>query len=458
MKQCTVCSAQWPDNMGFCGNCGGALVSADETALYDDKTVAVSGNDVSAFDNEVFCDEQRASSVDNPCVTDGYVNPDCDTQHTELSKPKKKKAKKLLIIAIVAVALIIAVIVTGFCTNWFGLCSPLNDLLEAFNNTAHAENLTFKITLKEEDRTQVSEGEIEINAEDEKLTYFFESDTAKVCSFDNYLYKSSYGYGSESKMNYDVYFEDYNKFIAVIDGEEEVDWEEFVEVNHLEDHMNADEIEPFLQELYKECFSNKKWLEEYMGFEKDGDNYIFDPDLKKLFEELKDICNNSDAFTKDGKEEITDDFDRAIDNITDDESVKITITVESGYIKVVKLDVQNENADAALTVELSDINETEITDKELNKIKDEVVELIEDNTCDVCGMVFYNDVDKKFHGDCEDCNEHVECLYELDNAYYCYDCYEANKQQCEFCGDHGRDVQRHGGLYMCKECYDYYLG
>ena len=469
MKQCTVCSAQWPDDIGFCGNCGGALVSVDENAVYEDKTVAAyneipvpvqdKANDEVAGGNfgEQTVSAYANADVNEPTVASDAVSPENSyvpensyiPQGFEPQQPKKKLFIKPLIIGGAALAVVIAVVITGFCTNWFGLGAPLNGLTKAFEKTVEAESLTFKATTKGASADEVIEGKMTIDRDEEDIKYIIEDESYKQCVVDGKMYHVSDGYAFESEFDNDAYKE-------YINDDGEIDWEKIVEDNDLEDYIDADEIEPFIEEFNENYLKDKEWLEEYLGFEKDGNDYIFEPELKKLFKEMKNICDDCDALTKEAKEEIKEVLDEAIEEIGKDDELTFTITVESGYIACIKIEGVLGGEKGSVEIELTDINDTEISDKEIDKIKGEAQDWIKEHTCDECDYTFYDGEAREYHGDCDDCGEHVDYLSEIDGYYYCDDCYDNNAEKCEMCGAYDDYLYRYAGLDMCWDCYYYY--
>ena len=496
MKECTVCSAKWDDNVAFCGNCGGALEAVDnaDTNVYeDDKTVAAGYGETPAFiptpiettpventaqDTAVQTSNPYApvnddntvasSTVENSYMPENSAIPQADDtsyfpEGFDGNKPEKKGIKKPLIISLVAALVVIGVVVTGFLTNWFGLGAPLNGLFKAAENMTEIESAKIKISGVSSigDKKDNVKMDLKFNMDKDEETLSVISNgynDDKMCLYDDVVYMINSS-GRASKIDADTG----ELFDAIKEAEEEeLDWDELVEQADLEDYVDADEIDEFLKTLYEDYFSDKGWLEEYLGFEKDGDDYIFEPDIKKLGKEIINICDDSDVFTKKGKENIKEGINEFIEQAQDAKiKAKLTITVDSGYITAVVLDVTGENdgekASVKFTVDITDINDTEISESEAKKIKNEVEQIIADHECTECGEWVYDD-EKDAHGDCYDCGEHFSYLNEYSGHYYCDDCYDdqssstmygTNSGYCWDCGDYAS--RRYD--YLCFDCY-----
>ncbi len=431
MKQCTVCFSQWEDNVKFCGKCGGALVSAQEntdSAQVNEQTVA-----------------SDAVSPENSYIPQGF----------EPQQPKKKSFIKPLIIGGAALALVVAVVVTGFCTNWFGLGAPLNGLVKALDNTLNAESFTVKETYiykyDDSEEKSVYEQRVVHDRDNEELSCIEEKDGGSSinCIYNDKYYYISDSYASVSDFDYDEFIDAHELVSARYGIGDDIDWGEVVasELSSGDFVVNKD-TEEVVEDMMKNYYTDKEWLEEYLGFEKDGNEYSFNVDYKKYYKELKRIFLDSGLYSSKNEEIIEGYFDRIIKNVDDNQEYEITFTVESGYISRVEIYEKDDYNEATHIYEVSDVNETEISEKELKEIKNKV----EDNTCEECG--YYSNGDGDYHGDCDSCGDHVESLTHKDGSLYCDDC--INSSQCEMCGEYSVTMYTYAGLDMCWDCYSYY--
>ena len=510
MKICNNCSSQWPDEAVICGVCGNKLSDPVGTAFDEDKTVAVSyANNAQNVQPEEPAQEVSQPQVDEstqqysyepvgensvvdtneetvaynqtetPVENAGVAEPSYIPQDNNVAEPSyipqgdeavapKKKPLKAIIIALIALLVVAGIVVAGFFTNWFGLGSPINGLLKASRNMANVENASFVATISADSEGEtISEkvdGKIVIDKDKEDITYLMTHGKDKACMFDETIYQITDGYGSMNSVDVDEFF----KAIEEAKEQEEVDWDEFVEEYELEEVIDdPDKIQPFIEDLYENCLTDSDWLEEYMGFEKSGDDYIFQPNINNLLDEVVSLCKDSDVFTKDAMEEFEEVVDEAKEGLKEvDLKIKLTISVDSGYISSVKAEVTGKNVEtkdaikATVALDITKINETKISKSELNAIKEETEKLVDEQTCDDCGYEFYAGEDKALHGDCDECGDHFDYLNDYSGEYLCDDCYEdqfsfksgtpgTSAGYCWECNEYASTRYE----YMCLDCY-----
>mgnify|MGYP007112517114 CR=1 FL=1 len=358
----------------------------------------------------------------------------------------------MLPLLIGSTSLVLVVVIIGFCTNWFGLTAPLNGLFKAVQNMTQLES----VTVKAGDNTT----RYIIDSENEEITAVSKSNYRTECEYNGtvYFYDNdgyAYIYTDDDSSEF---FETKEKYGDV----DNIDWEDFVDDTDLDDYLKSDEMSGFVDDLFDNYLSDKDWLEEYLGFERDGDDYIFEPDLDKLPDELIRICDESDAVTRKGKK----DFEKLVDDEfedTDDVTIRVTITVESGYITRLEIEEDYPSGSHGEVIKFSDFNETEISEDEIDEIKDKTEQIIADRKCDECDVWFEDAEDKNApsHGDCHECGYHALCLNEYSGYYYCDDCYDdktytyssssygTNSGYCWDCGDYAS--RRYD--YLCFSCY-----
>lgn len=428
MKRCTQCAEYWPDSNAFCGTCGGALVDAGFVENNDEKTVAATEYK-----------EHINQMEENP------VQADADFGAVVTDEPEKKaKSKKPLVAVLVTVLVVALVFGAGVLTNWFGLGSPLNGLVKAAMNTAQAKSFTVEISIDDASYDEVSTLKYQGNLKKEEISFVYEEDYCSECLYDGYyytVYDDGDAYKSEAEL--DEFFESVNKFY---DGKK-VDWEEVITDADLEDYVKHEEVEGFLKDVYRKCLSDKKWLKEYLGFEKSGNTYTFEPDLEKLFEEVNSICQDADVFTRKAKNEIEDEIDEMIEDVEDEEiEMFVEIKLKAGKISTVDINVYDDGDERTMNVEFSDINKTNV-EKDAQDIIDEYEDYAKDHSCDECDQVLY---EYNYHGDCDECGTHGD-LWDED---LCEDCYKNEYYNyCDECGDY-EETYYYDGDELCWDCYD----
>lgn len=429
MKRCTVCAEYWPDSNSFCGNCGGALVDAGFVENVDEKTVAAT--------------EYKVHTTAPTGVVDNSVDYGVVSNETIEQQPVKKSKKPLL--AVVCAVLVVAVIFSaGLLTNWFGLGSPLNGLIRAAAKTMKSESMTIDVKMRGASADEAMTVRYAGDIKNEELSYIIEEDNYKGCLYDGYMYREySDGDMYRSEVDYDEIFENIERYY---DGKK-IDWEEVIVDADLEDYINHEEVDGFLKDIYKDCLSDKKWLKNYLGFKKSGNVYTFEPDLEKLFEEINDICQDSDVFTKDAKDDLEEEFEYLIDAAKEEDAeISIEITVKGGRINNVEVNADSDNEKIRLTAELYDFNKTDIAE-DAQEIVDDYKDYADEHGCDECGDIVY---EYSEHGDCEECDYHGD-LYAYD---LCEDCYEDEYYDyCDNCNAY-EDLYYWDGEDLCWDCYD----
>lgn len=423
MKYCAACGQELPDYAAFCGNCGGAVSQEPIPA----------------------------------------------------EKPKKKRA--WLLPVVLSAAVLAAVAVVGWLTNWFGLVSPLHGLSKAVARTAAADSYTLRIVQEienenytntqkrtvrqvidedEEEVTTYSKMEYEVHYGNEKDTY------DRVYTVTNLITNDTeYGYceyDDSEEYAYTNELEDYSK--KILDQRksiEDIDWEEFIEQLGWESVLDADEMEDFIEDLYKECLSDKRWLEKKMGFSRKGNTYTFKPDAAVLFEEIIDIVNESDAFQRAAQKEIEEKLTDLLEDLEDNDAdldVELSFTVKGRYLSaihmLVKGEIDGEEGRMEMDITLSDVGKTEISKDEIRRQKNRVNDWIDEHYCDECDASLAN---AEVHGDCPYCGGHGDLNYSVDGEDCCYDCYIESLDRCELCGAEDSYYSYGGYDKLCYSCY-----
>lgn len=422
MKTCSSCGMELPEGASFCGHCGGSAVEVADAA-----PVAVVA---------------------------------------EETPVKKKVPKKWLLILIAVLAALGVVATVGFLTNWFGLVSPLHGLGKAFMKTAQAESATIQFSVKRTDDgdtyKEKATAKLVLDKDKKKVTYLTESDesTTLYVNGDEYYYREpddedDRGYASiyEGEGNDKDFFDNYNDIVK--DGK--IDWTELVKKAELGEYINESKIDDFIETVYEECLSDKEWLQDNLGFEKNGKTYVFEPDFEELGESIVDLCKDSKAFKKDAKQGIEDAMERMIEGAEDnDVRITVSITVKKGYISEINVVIKGEDdLKMEYTLSITNVNKTEITSKEISRVKNNVRDWIEENACDRCGEGIG---DYEYDGEmlcygcyytCESCGGHNWSDYERDGMRVCYDC----RYVCEECNDPCGNTYSLNGKDVCEDCY-----
>ena len=418
MKQCPNCSSAVADEAQFCSACGSAVPAAPVAAV------------------------ATATEPEAPAVN-------------EAPAPKKKISSKLIVMICIAAVLIAAIVfvIVGFATDWFK--SPINKLLDAVEKTLTANSMTTEHELD----YQVENGFVSV-PEDEvrESKYVYDKENRRIASLvvidkTTYLIVDGKYYAICDEAEYDddnfaikleeledetvagmeVYFDIVN---AIFSQDEEA-IERLLEKDDID--ASADDVINYFNTLKKECLGNSEWLEKELGFEAEGNEYSFKFDQEDLMKELLNIAVDCDVIEKSDKNALLDKIEYEV-------TLKITVTVEKGYISQIKYTrtTKDDSFEAKLKgkYKIEAINETEITEKSVNKVIDRV-----------------NAYFDEYYANCAECgvNDKKDSMRHINDKYYCTDCYY-EMGYCDDCGDFIReeDLTRIDYNDLCADCYKNY--
>ena len=449
MKKCSICGKKLPDYAVFCDGCGGEAVTVEEVA-------------------PVNVAEEFVDGVAPVALEDLPVEP------VETVPQKKKGAVKWILIAAAAILCLLALV--GWLTNWFGLVSPLHKLGKAMTKTFTADSFTINVTYKvtadgdteEQEMTycQVIDEKAETVTVYQESTSTHEGEDGLVERTSMSLIEKDKSYScslSNGKVSYASIAEKKNYTSDVLEqrnATKDMSWDEIIDAADLEDVLDADEMDAFVDHLYKDYFANKRWLKEEMGFIRDGNTYTFNVDLEDFVEWMIDVVDDADAFKKDARSSIKQGLKYYLEEMDESDTnlnLELSFTVEGRYLSNVHLElsgeVDGEKGRVEIDVAITDVNSTEITSAK--KVKEKVNEWLEAEgivydecrECDDFGRVYGpNLLCSDCYYVCADCGEYGE--YEEDGYCYCYDCYYT----CESCGDSGCASYERDGMKVCSEC------
>ena len=388
MKTCTYCGKELPDFALFCDGCGNRV------------------------------EEPPAAEI--------------PVEEAPMQAPKKKRWGRAVVAIVSAVAVLFFTF--SFVFNWFGLFSPMAQIGRATMRTLKADSLTLSADIKVKSNSYYSEQSTTLRmVVDEKAqevnrystsSYYSElneknSRSESVSTTSNgreYSYSTEDGtvtHGTIVEVDDEEYF-DWRE-----DMEEEIDWEEVIEDAELEDYIDADKVEDFVRVLNRKYFGNRRWLKKNAGYTKKGNTYTFRPDAETFLEALADIVDESDAFTREGKREFEDGIDNLL-NQMDENGVKpdmeMSFTVKGRYLSNIHIEyamaVEGETNEVEMDIDISDVNDTEISKSEVRSVKNTVNEYLEAE-----GITY---------DECDECSDFGR-LYTYSGRDLCWDCYDERK-------------------------------
>ena len=398
-----------------------------------------------------------------------------------VDKPKKMKKKVVVVAMFIFIVTTIITFIVGSATYWFGLTAPFTKIYRATVKTLQADSFSMKMSIKVSNSDSKTSdiyndeavAKVVVDDKDEKVDVLIEDSNTVRLFTDNTMYYYSVDGNAvsiEEKASNKEFFEFKDKFRS-----DDVDYDDIVELLGLEEHLNGQEIKKLIKGSTKKFFSNKKWMENTMGYSKNRNKMIFSPDLYCMFSDFSDFIDDSDVLSKGDKDIVTNKLESIISDKEKMENldIEVTIALKKGYINAITIKVSN-SSKAVYTIELElyDMNNTEIEDEKISDIKSEAEKLKKARVCAACENEFLILFDRDSSGNyyCSDCYTKVfnytygECdwclrygkVYDYDSDYkhyhVCADCYDLEEGYCEICNGIKADWY-YGGKNLCYDCY-----
>jgi hypothetical protein len=308
----------------------------------------------------------------------------------EPAHKKKKRVPVALFIILGIVALIAAVVIAGFCTNWFGFYGPASKVILAANKNIKSGSFTIETeTTYEYIGEFASEGEhtnkttayVMIDVDDRELTYYTYS-------------KDEYGYGYEQAIynGYSIYHrvtEIGPEFYEYEDISDELD--EFFDAYEAANELDLEKLYDILEEQYEvmenldsdkaiKCavsylrkLNNKSWLDENAGYSTDSENgakiYTFEPKAYNFLNSSLDCFE--DAF------EDEEDFEELKEGLKEDRKemneldYSFSFGVKGGKLVSIDVEYETKYATVSTETEFKNIGSTEI---DMDDMKDLLAE------------------------------------------------------------------------------------
>lgn len=417
MKQCPNCATALEDDAMFCLNCG--------TAVPADAPVAPAAPVAEAVYEEAPIGQ--VESYPTPMV-------DSDVPQAPAKKSLSKKQIGIIAIAAVALAAIIFVII-GFSTNWFR--PPLSKVEDAIEKTLEANSFTIKADAEIPGQGDVSlEGKLVLDRENKNLSILADITMGNgyitFLAADGKVYTvQNMGDAKEASIE-DIPSDAFEQIFNALDTakEEELDdetLEKLIKSAGLK--VEVEEVKAFIDSIEKDCFENKAWLEEFLGFEKKDGKYKFDFDVDDVIKDLVERAYEAEIITKSMKKQLS---------IQTNAKCEMEIVLDKGYIAEFEATVEIGGQEVSISVKLSDVNATVINDKDISETVEEVDEFI-----------------AEYYANCAQCGEQDQksSMREVKSKYYCYDCYY-DMDYCDICGDFVKEdtLSYINYDYRCEDC------
>ena len=407
----------------------------------------------------------------NVCTVCGAQQPSLEPQMASdfvypVEEPLKKKHGKVVLLVVLFFFLgTAAIAVLGYFTGCFGILSPVDRIALAAKRTMLADNFTasieYEYTYESATDTQELDLRYVVDKGKENLTLFYESDYAtSLIHEDGRYYVDDDDYGYTGDIDTDEFFETYNQ-LSGKEEQEEIDWDDLIEDADLEEYVKGDAMEDFLEEFYDELLDDSKWQKNTLGLKKDGNTYTFTPNIQKTYDDVVALAKDKGVMTSELKDNIKyyeEDIEETIQDIDD---LAISFTLKGRYLSQIVVEVTYQKYTVRYTIDFSDVNETQISKKEIEDFIDQAEELEEKDKCPTCGTRRYgSDHCWKCEEQCDNCYTYYnsDSMTYHRSSYYCNSCCT---EQCRSCGKwlppNVMVYISYYGYYQCYDCYyNYY--
>lgn len=325
------------------------------------------------------------------------------------SKDVVKKTTKAPLFIGIPVALV-AIIVIGIVGTIIKISNnPINKILKATEKTIDQGSFEIKINIDEDGYEESFEGIIEIDKDKKNLasdlTFEYDWGTTReiLKDYTNVFIDNEDGEiwiekdAIDSKI-IDAVFDTYGNIN--LRNPAKSDFEEIfktlddlsdgeIDIEYNKDTKELVNLSDDILSKYFKKFSNKKWLKDCLGYEKDANKYIFEPDLETLLEDLIAFVEDNEEDIDELIEKTTDvidddildefDIDKSVDvddllNVLDElmdeidkypddfPEIYAEITIEKGLISEIVCNIDFDGEEVEIEIELSEYGEAKVDD------------------------------------------------------------------------------------------------
>ena len=235
---------------------------------------------------------------------------------------KKSRKKLFLILALSLAGILLAVVLTGLFTNWFGLYGPATKVALAAGKMAKEENFTLDLYLMipigEEGLELDGQLQVSIDREGEHITAYGQANTPilpQPVTLGIYQGKLIYGY-AELYRSYDISSWE-KSFFAEKEGEKRTLAEMLQDTLSQEAYAEL-EREIYVEKLEKNLFryfrklNSDRWLKQNMGYTRETEEgitmYRFQPDLYRFL--TASIAVTEDLFRVQSRQQLLADLEK----------------------------------------------------------------------------------------------------------------------------------------------------
>lgn len=342
----------------------------------------------------------------------------CGTKVEQINNEAKssdvvKKTTKAPLFIGIAVALV-AIIVIGIVGTVIKMSNnPINKILKATQNTIDQGSCEFDVRINFDGDKESMNGVIEIDRDKKSISYdIYDNEGNRAILVNNTIveiyeeWEEIDVYNVDKKMiksMFDIYENvdlknpaksDFEEIFKAIDELSEGD----VDIDYNDESKDLIKLSDDIYSKYCKKFGSKKWLEDCLGYEKNGNTYSFEPDLEALLDDLTEFIEENEEDideiiemgldVADVNENVdVDDLYDLIDEILDesredDIEVSVEITIEKGCISEINFSYEEYGDKLEVEIEISELGEAKVkvddVDSIINKYANEGYEVYYD--------------------------------------------------------------------------------
>ncbi len=370
---CKNCGAENNESYAFCLNCGCPLTPEEpqQPPVYEAAPV----------------ETPAPQPQEQAPVYPSYAAPAYDSYAPVENEPvKPKKAKKLfIIIGAILAALVLAVVIAGLCTNWFGLNGPMVQIGSAAAKTLSKQNFSAEYEVEADGLSITGSLYLDMDVKEEVVSAYLEAtadgETIILAIYDDYLI-----YGSEGNLTR----QDISFYIsAVCDSIDEkllpsMSFDEALDLlidfipNSMQEEINDEYVElNTLKKLVKSfCtkkLNNASWLKKNAGYSTSVNGGVkihsFEPDASEFL--VASVEHFEDAFVDSSMYDELVEAAESVEDYTEGLNIYAGFGVKGGKLVQIEAEITYEEATIYAFCEFFDIGKTEVDEDLLEDLLDE---------------------------------------------------------------------------------------
>lgn len=336
--KCPKCSAELPEGLQFCPNCGSPVAPAQPAAP-----------------------KVKKPKAPRKPMPKGSLKDKAN--YLVESLPVDKKLKKPIALgACVLAAFLVLLLVAGIFRLIFGSGLILDELSDAAHKTIEKGNFTMELKLGGDSY----ELAVDMNVKKGEIMAYGELDGDTFAIYDGYAITDSYYLNARDiDDELEAFFDSYNDMGDLDDVDLEEMLDEAGMLDMVEDMVDVGELQDGYEE-FLDLLNDKSWLKKNAGYKVEKDDgvaiHCFEIDAYTLADTMLDIF--SGAFEDREMYLEARDAVRSQQKALKKMKFSAEIGVEDGYLVSAEIEYMGES----ISLEITDIGETDIDEKDLKDL------------------------------------------------------------------------------------------